>query len=50
MKNYASEYVGTTLLLAIVAGSGLMGETWARETLQLPCWAIVLQLVLVFMY
>ena len=27
MKNYASEYVGTTLLLAIVAGSGLMGET-----------------------
>ena len=27
MRNYASEYIGTTLLLAIVAGSGLMGET-----------------------
>jgi len=27
MKNYVSEFVGTTLLLAIVAGSGLMGET-----------------------
>jgi glycerol uptake facilitator-like aquaporin len=27
MRNYASEYIGTTLLLSVVAGSGLMGET-----------------------
>jgi glycerol uptake facilitator-like aquaporin len=27
MRSYLAEFVGTTLLLAIVAGSGLMGET-----------------------
>jgi len=27
MKSYVSEFIGTALLLAIVAGSGLMGET-----------------------
>jgi glycerol uptake facilitator-like aquaporin len=27
MKSYLSEFIGTALLLAIVAGSGLMGET-----------------------
>ena len=27
MKSYIAEFLGTTLLLAIVAGSGLMGET-----------------------
>ena len=27
MKNYLSEFLGTAFLLAIVAGSGLMGET-----------------------
>ena len=28
MKNYLAEFIGTALLLAIVAGSGFMGETW----------------------
>ena len=27
MKSYFAEFIGTTLLLAVVAGSGLMGET-----------------------
>ena len=27
MKSYLSEFIGTTLLLAIIAGSGIMGET-----------------------
>ena len=27
MKNYLSEFIGTALLLAIIAGSGIMGET-----------------------
>ena len=27
MKNYVTEFIGTALLLAIVAGSGFMGET-----------------------
>ena len=27
MKSYLSEFIGTALLLAIVAGSGIMGET-----------------------
>jgi len=27
MKSYLSEFVGTALLLAIVAGSGYMGDT-----------------------
>ena len=27
MRNYIAEFIGTALLLAIVAGSGLMGET-----------------------
>ena len=27
MRSYVSEFVGTALLLAIVAGSGIMGET-----------------------
>ena len=27
MKTYASEFIGTALLLAIIAGSGIMGET-----------------------
>ena len=27
MKTYISEFIGTALLLAIVAGSGIMGET-----------------------
>jgi len=30
MKSYAAEFVGTALLLAIVAGSGIMGETLAN--------------------
>lgn len=29
MRSYASEFVGTALLLAIVAGSGMMGESLA---------------------
>jgi glycerol uptake facilitator-like aquaporin len=29
MKSYLSEFIGTTLLLAIIAGSGIMGETLA---------------------
>jgi glycerol uptake facilitator-like aquaporin len=29
MKNYFAEFIGTALLLAIVAGSGVMGETLA---------------------
>ena len=27
MKSYLSEFIGTALLLAIIAGSGIMGET-----------------------
>ncbi len=27
MKSYIAEFVGTALLLAIVAGSGIMGDT-----------------------
>ena len=30
MKSYAAEFLGTALLLAIVAGSGIMGETLAN--------------------
>ena len=30
MKSYAAEFFGTALLLAIVAGSGIMGETLAN--------------------
>ena len=30
MNSYVAEFVGTALLLAIVAGSGLMGETLAN--------------------
>ena len=29
MKSYIAEFVGTALLLAIVAGSGIMGDTLA---------------------
>ena len=29
MKNYVSEFIGTGLLLAIVTGSGMMGESLA---------------------
>ena len=30
MRSYAAEFFGTALLLAIVAGSGIMGETLAN--------------------
>ena len=30
MNTYVAEFVGTALLLAIVAGSGIMGETLAN--------------------
>ena len=30
MNSYVAEFVGTALLLAIVAGSGIMGETLAN--------------------
>jgi glycerol uptake facilitator-like aquaporin len=35
MKSYIAEFVGTALLLAIVAGSGIMGETLSQEMLPL---------------
>ena len=42
MKSYLSEFIGTALLLAVVAGSGIMGETLGAGNAAVAYLAIVL--------
>ncbi len=44
-----TEFFGTALLLAIVTGSGIMGETLTQATLLWHCWAIALPQAVVYM-
>jgi glycerol uptake facilitator-like aquaporin len=50
MKNYVAEFLGTAILLAIVTGSGLMGEMLGAGNAAVASSAIALQQVQAFTY